>query len=139
LKERAAKRYSDQHWAIGGVLLVQIDWVKETPDRWFRLDFVDLAKINTHGVFVIWKPGVARITPSVTILVGHGDVASTLLKARHDVAVGKHGRDLLVTWAAVDVLYVAGVEAYLVQQLRPLMGRKLPLASVHAVNIPLVA
>ena len=118
---------------------MQIDWVKETPDRWFRLDFVDLAKIKTYGVFVIWKPGVARITPSVTILVGHGDVATSLLNARHDVAVSKHGRDLLVTWAAVDILYVAGVEAYLVQQLRPLVGRKLPLASVHPVNIPLVA
>ena len=118
---------------------MQIDWVKEATDRWFLLDFVDLAKVKSYGVFVIWKPGVPKIKPSVTIMVGHGDVASGLLKARHDVAIGKHGRDLLVTWAGVDVLYVAGVEAYLVQQLRPLLGTKLPLSSVHPVNVPLVA
>ena len=122
-----------------GVMLVQVDWAKETPDRWFHLDFVDLGKIKSYGVFVIWKPGVARITPSVTIMVGHGDVASALLRARHDLGVSKHGPHLMVTWAAVDVLYVAGVEAYLVQQLRPLLGTKLPLASVYPVNIPMVA
>jgi hypothetical protein len=121
------------------VLLLQIDWAKDAPDRWFPLDFVDLSKINSYGVFVIWKPGIPRLRPSLTIMVGHGDVASSLLKARRDFAVNKHGRDLLVTWAAVDVLYVAGVEAYLVQQLHPLIGMRLPLASVHPVNLPLVA
>jgi hypothetical protein len=115
---------------------VRIDWVKENPDRWFRLDFVDLAKVNCYGVFVIWKPGIPQVTPSMTIQVGHGDIASSLLKARHAFAVSKHGRDLLVTWAAVDVLYVSGVEAYLVQQLRPLIGTRLPLAPMHPVNVP---
>jgi hypothetical protein len=118
---------------------VQIDWAKETPERWFLLDFVDLTRIKSYGVFVIWKPGLARVRPSVTIMVGHGDVASSLLRARHDFAVAKHGPDLLVTWASVDLLYVAGVEADLIQQLRPLIGRKLPLTSVHPVNVPLVA
>jgi hypothetical protein len=124
---------------LPGVLLLLLDWAKQAADRWFHLDFVDVTKVKSYGVFVIWKPGVAQVRSSVSIKVGHGDIASSLLKARHDLAVGKHGRDLLVTWAAVDVLYVAGVEAYLVQRLQPLIGLKLPLASMHPVNLPLVA
>src|SRR5262245_27378430 len=111
-------------------VFVQIDWAKEAPDRWFHLDFVDVTTVRGYGVFVIWMAGAQR-RPSTTIMVGHGEVASSLLKARHDFAIAKHGPNLLVTWATVDVLYVAGVEAYLVQQLRPLIGTRLPLSSMH--------
>ncbi len=98
-----------------------------------------MARVDGHGVYVIWKPGERGVRPSVTIRVGQGDVPQCLVAERNNPAVLRHGPGLLVTWAVVDHLHASGVEAFLAQELRPVLGARFALVVPHAVNLPAVS
>ena len=124
---------------LQGELRVYVDWVKCAGGLWCPFDYIDLSKIRAHGVYVIWKPSGGTFRHSAVVRVGNGDIASRLAAHRMETAINRHGPDLLVTWAEVAGLFSGGVEVYLAQQLRPLVGQRFPLAVPVEVNLPISA
>jgi hypothetical protein len=116
---------------------VYLQWTKSAGDDWYELDYVDLSKIDCYGVYLIWKRGDAFLRPSQVVRVGQGDIATSLAAQRHDAAITRHGPGLLVTWAEVAAFYAGGVEVYLAQRLRPLVGDRFSLATPFPVNLPI--
>ena len=116
-------------------------WVKATGGNWHSLDYLDLSRVHGHGVYVIWKPGSSLIRPAVSVVVrvGEGDIGARLAVHRMDPAIMRHGPGLLVTWAEVGGLFSGGVEVYLSQQLRPIVGQRYPLSIAVEVNLPVQA
>jgi len=114
-----------------------LTWVKSTANEWLGLDRVDLSSVTATGVYIIWHGG---LTPR-TVRVGQGDIKARLTAHRFDPAIGAyrpHG-GLLVTWAAVSVQALDGVERYLAETLRPLVGDRFPEATRIPVNLPWAA
>jgi hypothetical protein len=118
---------------------VHLQWSKRFGDDWHELDFVDLSKVDYYGVYVIWKRGEAFLRPSQVLRIGQGDIAKALAAHRNNPAIARHGPGLLVTWAEVAAFYAGGVEVYLAQQLRPLLGERFSLATPFPVNLPISA
>ena len=114
-----------------------LTWVKSTENRWLSLDGVNLDPVTTTGVYVIWHSGP---TPR-TVRVGQGDIKSRLNAHRLDRAIGAYRPQggLWVTWAAVSPYALNGVERYLAEQLRPLVGDRFPDVTAIPVNLPWAA
>jgi hypothetical protein len=113
--------------------MVNVTWVKSEAGTWLPLHF-NLGTVTiTPGVYVIWHQG----QPPWTVRVGQGDIPARL---------GAHGNDpeilayahlgLFVTWAAVPELLQDGIERYLADQLRPLVGDRHPDVVPIPVNLP---
>src|SRR5215471_11283363 len=70
-----------------------------------------------------------------------GDVKARLTAHRVDPAVGAYRPNggLWVTWAAVSQQALDGVERYLSETLRPLVGDRFPEAAPIPVNLPWAA
>ena len=95
-------------------------------------DFQVLADLV--GVYVIWHTG----TPARVVRVGQGIVRERLAVHQEDpeiVSYSAHG-DLKVTWAAVPQHQLNGVEVFLAQHYRPLVGERFPNVNPIAVNLP---
>jgi len=116
-----------------------LEWAKCANGFWCELERLDLSAIQAHGVYVIWRPGAPGLRPSAVVRVGHGDIAGQLAAHRSDRGIQHHGPGLLVTWAEVAALFSGGVEVYLTQRLRPLVGDRFPFASPVEVNLPISA
>ncbi len=115
-----------------------LDWAKCAGGMWCPLTYIELREIHANGVYVIWRPSGTPDRPSTVIFVGQGDIAAELRVRREDPQmVGLAG--LLVTWAAVDRRFVDGVAAYLIGQLRPLLGGMRAAAIPREVNLPISA
>ena len=116
-------------------MTMNLPWVtRNTTGNWISLELVDLSKVSAFGVYVIWhggdKPRVVR--------VGQGDIADRLSAHRKDrlvLSYASHG-PLRVTWAAVPAQLVDGVERYLAEHWKPLIGDRFPNALPVAVNSP---
>lgn len=113
---------------------IDVHWVKSTTDKWLSLQGVDLSDVRTVGVYIIWhagqKPRVVRI--------GQGDIADRLRAHRHDNAVLAYASSgtLFVTWAALPERLLDGVERYLAEYWKPLVGDRFPQVGPIAVNSP---
>ncbi|MCP4209742.1 MAG: hypothetical protein GY767_22255 [Shimia sp.] len=94
---------------------------------------VNLANVETQGVYVIWLTG----DPSRAVCVGQGDVKERLSVHRDDPAILNYQSEgsLLVTWAAVPAHQRDGVERYLADQYSPLVGDAFPDAAPIQVNL----
>ena len=99
---------------------MQLTWSKCAGGEWCLLDAVDVASIDQHGVFVVWRPADLGRAPGV-LYVGRGPLRAKIEDCRRDPIMGA-SPGLRVTWAAVDPRDVDAVAAYLYQQLRPLWG-----------------
>jgi hypothetical protein len=122
------------HWGD-----VQVEWVKDAHGEWCALDEVPLRYVFDRGVYIIWRRGVPP-GPSVVVRVGRGAIAVRLAVDRMDPNILRAGRNLLTTWAVVEDSYAAAVEAYLNQQLRPLLvGQRISSPLSVAVNLPAIA
>jgi hypothetical protein len=120
---------------------LQLHWYKSASDEWCRLDQLDLAKLDSFGVFVVWRGGDAGRSPAV-LYVGRGSLRHAIADCRRDPILSHqhNGDGLRVTWAKVDPHDVDGVAAYLYQQLRPLWGEvQRSAAAPRPVNLPLSA
>lgn len=113
--------------------MLNVTWAK-AQTGWWQLDTVDLTIIKAHGVYLIWHGG----NPSRVVRIGQGDVASRLGAHRNDPAVTAHKRSgtLYVTWAAVSAAQRGGVERFLTDHYRPLVGDAFPDEPPIAVNLP---
>lgn len=131
-----SQKTNNKSWEAG--VHLQLQWFKCVGAEWCLLDEIDVAAIDAHGVFVVWRPGdLGRA--SVVLYVGRGQLRQQLEAARRD-PIMRAGAALRVTWATVDPRDADGVSAYLYQQLRPLWGEvpRSP-AAPQPVNLPLTA
>jgi hypothetical protein len=115
----------------------ELYWVKSKGNDWLSLDRVNLDLVSTTGAYIIWHSGP---TPR-TVRVGQGDIKTRLSAHRLDPKIGAyrpHG-GLWVTWAAVSPAALNGVERYLAEQLRPLVGDRFPDVTPIPVNLPWAA
>ena len=111
-----------------------VTWVKSTTNTWLPLETVDLSEVKSSGVYVIWYAG----NPGQVVRVGQGDIADRLTAHRNDKAVLAYKTNgmLLVTWAAVPESRVDGVERFLADHYRPLVGDRYPEVAPIVVNLP---
>jgi hypothetical protein len=104
-------------------------------NHWCSLQSLDLDSIgDVGGVYIIWHEG----NPGRVVRVGQGDIGDRLGKHRNDSKVtqyAKHGT-LRVTWASVPLNQRDGVEKYLADTWRPLVGDAFPNVLPIAVNSP---
>lgn len=111
-------------------------WTKCT-DGWCSLNRVNLSNVTTVGVYIIWHAG----NPGRVVRIGQGNIKERLCCHRDDSAVqayAKHG-DLKVTWAAAPAGLLNGIERYLSDHWKPLVGDRFPDALPIPVNSPWAA
>ena len=117
--------------------MLNLTWIKSTTGTWLPFETFTLAGcITDPGVYVIWHTG----QPPWTVRVGQGKVSDRLGAHRGDqqiLAYRSYG--LAVTWAAVPAASLDGVERYLADQLRPLVGDRHPNVVPIPVNLPWAA
>lgn len=104
---------------------------------WYCLQSVNLAAIAAFGVYIIWR---SSQTPW-TVRVGQGDIADRLSADRQNpkILANSSLARLRVTWVEVSETDRNGIERYLVDQLRPLVGDPYPDVLPIPVNLPWAA
>lgn len=113
---------------------MNVDWIKCTTGDWCNFNSVNLDKVNTQGVYIIWHAG----NPGRVVRVGQGDIAARIKAHRNDPQITKYAKNgqLYVTWAAVSAQSRDGVERQLANTWSPLVGDAFPDAVPIAVNSP---
>jgi hypothetical protein len=116
--------------------VMQVSWNKCKGDDWCRLNNVNLNHNHfdgMEGVYIIWHGGAN----AKTVRVGQGVIRDRLAAHRSDPDIQEYARDgLFVTWTRVSAAYQDGVEAYLANQLNPLVGQRFPNITPLLVNLP---
>lgn len=117
--------------------MTALTWIKSTTNAWLPLENCNLSEVRTTGVYVIWHGGQSPWT----VRVGQGDIKARLTSHRSDSDVLTHRAKggLWVTWAAVSAAEMNGVERFLADQLRPLVGDRHPNVWPIPVNLPWAA
>ena len=106
---------------------LDVYWVKNTAG-----DYIDLLRLNLdapyfntpqRGVFVIWHTGVRK---APVIRVGQGDIRERLRALRSDPLITMYSTQgqLKVSWVIVDEDKLDGVEAFLYDHYKPLVGER---------------
>lgn len=116
-----------------GIEMITLNWIK-CEDDWCPLETVNLANVDTAGIYIIWHRG----DPARIVRIGQGDIAERLTAHRndHDILAYKDKGSLRVTWASVPVHQRDGIERYLADTWNPLVGDAFPNAVPLAVNSP---
>lgn len=111
-----------------------VTWIKSTTDTWLPFEIVDLSNVATTGVYLIWHAG----QPGRVVRLGQGKIAERLLAHRDDTEVTNYRTfgTLYVTWAEVPARLIDGVERYLAEYWKPLIGDRYPNAPPIEVNSP---
>ena len=113
-----------------------VSWTKCTTYVWCDFHKVNLNDKHLEavkGVYVIWHGGQS---PKV-VRVGQGVIAERLAVHRLDIQIQRYqSLPLYVTWCALADQYLDGVEAYLAQTFKPLVGDRFPNAKPIQVNHP---
>jgi len=115
-----------------------VSWVKCNPNNWCNLDLLNLDSVSdVTGVYLIWH-GQHNYFPPRWVRVGQGDIGDRLSQHRNDpqVATYRPLGGLYVTWAEVSHDLLDGVEAYLGECCKPLVGTRFPDCGLIAVNLP---
>ena len=115
---------------------MSVNWIKCVNDNWCQLNMVNLNHHhfdNLRGVYVIWHGG----TNPQTVRVGQGFIKDRLVSHQNDSEIQAY-KDfgLYVTWTSIPEAYLNGVEAYLAQALRPMIGELFPNVPPIPVNLP---
>jgi hypothetical protein len=115
---------------------MQVQWIKSQSDAWLAFETFNLLSVSgsEYGVYVIWHAG----NPGHVVYVGQGCIKGRLTAHRSNTAITRYARSgtLYVTWAAVSAAQVDGVERYLADTWRPLVGDAHPDVRPLAVNSP---
>ena len=116
--------------------MYQLYWNKCVGDRWCNLLNVNLDHSHfdrMDGVYIIWHAG----PNPATVRVGSGVIRDRLRAHRADPEILYYKSfGLFVTWAAVPSAMQEGVERFLGERLRPLVGSRFPSVLSVAVNLP---
>ena len=86
---------------------------------------------NMEGVYIIWQGG------GPIIRVGQGTICDRLAAHRDNEQSTAH-EPLYSSWAPVGLVYRNGVERYLANTLRPIVGSAFPDVPPIEVNLPWV-
>ena len=116
-------------------MTTSLQWVKCTQNVWCSLERLDLSSVKASGIYIIWHAG----SPGRVVYIGQGDPISGRLSAhRNNPAIMRYAKSgtLHVTWASVPANQRDGIERYLADKWRPLIGDAHPAASPIAVNSP---
>ncbi len=117
--------------------MINVEWVKN-PDnnQWFDLLRLNLESSyfqNKEGIYVIWyaSPSEAKV-----IRVGQGIIGERLKEHRNNFQITQYSQygQLKVTWAIINKAYLNGVEAYLFNYYKPLVGERAPTVIPISVN-----
>ncbi len=110
-----------------------LHWKKcGTDSHWCDLSSLVLDKISDVGVYIIWHTG---LNPRV-VRIGQGNIADRLSQHRNNPKITAYG-DLCVTWASVNSQFHRdGIERYLANQWKPLVGDAFPNVAPISVNSP---
>lgn len=114
---------------------LELTWMRCQVNDWCAFEYLVYALIGEEGVYIIWCEG----KKDRVVYVGQGDVRERLTAHKQDdklLACRKYGR-LLVTWATVPVLKRDGVERFLVETYKPIIGTRIPAVWPIKVNLPL--
>lgn len=113
-----------------------LNWKKRQDGKWFKLTDVNLVDphfIDLEGVYIIWYEG----TNQIVVRVGQGEIKERISDHQTDPRImtyKSHG--LYVTWAMVPPLYRNGIERYLFEKLKPIVGFRYPNVPAIQVNLP---
>ena len=115
---------------------MQLSWIKCQGNVWCNLNTVNLDSAhfnNMEGVYVIWHVGN---NPAV-VYVGQGKIKDRIAEHRKDPRIQRYqSLGLYATWASVDNSSRDGVERFLYDLWRPLIGDRRPNAIPIQVNLP---
>ena len=115
--------------------MLTLSWMKcGNGTNWCPLDIVNLSGVTTFGVYIIWHEG----NPGRVVRVGQGAIADRLGCHKEDrevLAYAARGK-LRVTWAVVSERLADGVERYLAEHWKPLVGARFPDVAPLEVNSP---
>ena len=115
---------------------MNVTWIKSRADTWLEFRTFDMSTVpaTSCGVYVIWHGG----SKPKAVYVGQGTIKSRLTAHRANATIVSYSRyaPLYVTWAVVPASQMDGIERYLADTLRPLVGDAHPNALPIAVNIP---
>jgi len=116
--------------------VAQLTWHRcGNPAGWCSLARVDLDAIDgEEGIYVIWHKG----RPSRVVSVGQGPIARRVGLERRDPGVLFYERfgTLHVTWALVPPRQREGIERFLIEEWKPLLGGRALKAKPIPVNPP---
>lgn len=114
---------------------MKINWCKCILQSNCRLNLLKLNNEhfdNLTGVYVIWS-GYDMIN---VVYVGKGIIRDELINKKIDKKILVFGPDLFVTWAAVPRVSLDGVEAFLSNELNPMVHQDITCSKFINVNLP---
>ena len=115
---------------------MNILWNECEGGVWCPLNSVNLGHHhfnNLIGVYVIFH----SLHNPRTVRVGQGSIKDRIEAHRTDPEVQAYNNlGLYVTWASVQTSDLDGVEVFLAQYLKPLVGEKFPNVPPIPVNLP---
>ena len=109
-------------------------WYKSTANEWLPFETFNLDSVTSQGVYIIWHAG----HPGRVVYVGQGYVQARLgvHRANSEICRYRANGILYVTWVDVPAHQRGGVERYLADLWRPLVGDAHPDVAPIAVNSP---
>lgn len=115
---------------------MQLIWIKCQGEVWCKLSTVNLEHQhfdNMTGVYIIWHGG----EHPATVRVGQGFIRDRLREHRQDPQIQSFDNlGLYVTWASAPQSNLDGIEKYLADRLKPIIGERFPDVAPISVNIP---
>lgn len=115
--------------------MLYYQWAKMPNNTYCPLMELNLDYIqNTKGVYAIWQ-----ISPVPrTIRLGQGYIGQRLATHRKDKAVMAYHTSgvYYASWIIPPAAFLDGIERYLAEKLRPLVGDAFPDVAPIAVNLP---
>lgn len=118
-------------------LSLHLNWTRCEGNVWCKLNSVNLdhAHFNNKpcGVYIIWHGGAKPWA----VYIGQGNIKERIAEHRKDPEIQKYEHmGLYVTWAKVHEHFRDGVEEYLADAWKPIVGSRHPNVSPIAVNSP---
>lgn len=109
-----------------------LDWIKYPNGNWcdlLGLNLDDAHFNNMDGVYIIWS------NKGYTVRIGQGIVKDRFTDHRGNRLILNHPV-LFATWAKVPAHLKDGVERYLANVLKPVVGDAFPQVAPIQVNLP---
>ena len=131
---RINRRYQSQSGIFSSQkpLKLNVKWAKYKNQSWCKLNTLNLEKVSTSGVYIIWKSN----RKNNVIQIGQGEISTVLQRLRNSPKITQFGDDLFVTWASVPEQYRDGVERYLYEQYSPASIDNITNSRLVYVNTP---
>jgi hypothetical protein len=115
---------------------MKLTWMTCRSGTWTKLNDVELNLThfdNLEGVYVIWNGP----EDGAYVRIGQGKIRDKLRRHQKDPEVQAFNKQaLFVTWTSVPERFRDGVEAFLIQELKPKLGSMPRNIDLIPVNLP---